>query len=61
MTTQISRNILLTLSYDGTNFSGWQRQGSMRENVDGHSPRTVQGIIETALEKLHRQATAVYG
>ncbi|GHU15643.1 tRNA pseudouridine synthase A [Spirochaetia bacterium] len=38
------RNIKLLIAYDGTDFSGWQRQ-------DGR--RTVQGTIETALEKIH--------
>lgn len=34
------RNILLTISYDGTNFAGWQRQSDQR---------TVQGTLEDAL------------
>ena len=39
------RNILLTISYDGTNFCGWQKQ-------DGQ--RTVQGEIEKVLEIVHK-------
>jgi tRNA pseudouridine38-40 synthase len=31
------RNLKLTLSYDGTDFSGWQRQSSAR---------TVQQVLE---------------
>ena len=41
------RNIKLLIAYDGTDFNGWQRQ-------DGHVKlRTVQGVIEQALKKLH--------
>ena len=40
----MERNIKLTIAYDGTDFCGWQRQ---------EKERTVQGVIEDALEKLH--------
>jgi tRNA pseudouridine38-40 synthase len=40
----MNRNIKLITAYDGTDFCGWQRQ---------ESERTVQGIIEQALEKMH--------
>ena len=43
-----SRNILLTISYDGTDFCGWQRQD---DKAGGEAGRTVQGEIEKALEK----------
>jgi len=39
----MERNIKLTIAYDGTDFCGWQRQDC----------RTVQGVIEDALEKMH--------
>jgi tRNA pseudouridine38-40 synthase len=44
------RNIKLTLAYDGTNFSGWQRQAG---------DRTVQAVIEDALQKIHKSRTVI--
>lgn len=37
------RNLLLTIAYDGTNFSGWQRQ---------NGKRTVCGTVEEALARV---------
>lgn len=52
------RNILLTISYDGTDFCGWQRQDSAeKKNVF----RTVQGEVESALEKLLKTSVVLYG
>jgi len=51
------RNILLTISYDGTDFCGWQRQDHDNDEVT----RTVQGEIEAALEKIHKEKTILYG
>lgn len=56
------RNILLTLSYDGTDFCGWQRQDF--KSADGTKPkyvRTVQAEIEKALEKVLKVPTKLYG
>jgi tRNA pseudouridine38-40 synthase len=39
-----ARNIKLLIAYDGTDFCGWQRQ---------ENGRTVQGVIEDALFKMH--------
>jgi tRNA pseudouridine38-40 synthase len=39
----LMRNIKLTLSYDGTDFHGWQRQAGLR---------TVQEVLEAALAQL---------
>lgn len=54
-----SRNILLTISYDGTDFCGWQRQDDAAGH--GEAERTVQGEIEKALEKIHKEKTQLYG
>lgn len=52
------RNILLSISYDGTDFCGWQRQDSAeKKNVF----RTVQGEVEAALEKLLKTSVVLYG
>jgi len=44
-------NIRVTLAYDGTGFAGWQIQ---------KDKRTVQGEVETALEKMHRRRVKIY-
>ncbi|MDR2052444.1 MAG: tRNA pseudouridine(38-40) synthase TruA [Treponema sp.] len=50
------RNIKLTIAYDGTDFHGFQRQG------DAHDKnRTVQGVIEDALAKLHKRPVVLTG
>ncbi len=52
------RNILLTISYDGTDFCGWQRQDFADK---GKAVRTVQQTVEDALEKLHKQKLNLQG
>lgn len=52
------RNILLKISYDGTDFCGWQRQDDVK---GGEAERTVQGELEKALEKMHKQKIILYG
>ena len=47
------RNIRLLLAYDGTDFLGWQRQEE--------GTRTVQGIVEEALEKIHKEPVNLTG
>ena len=52
------QNILLTVSYDGTDFCGWQRQD---KSDYGNPVRTVQGEIETALYKMFSKKIPLYG
>jgi tRNA pseudouridine38-40 synthase len=53
-----SRNIRLVISYDGTDFSGWQRQDGSGQCK---TRRTVQGELEKALEKIHKHPVAITG
>src|SRR5215510_12898263 len=46
------RNIKLIIAYDGTDFCGWQRQ---------EKERTVQAVIEHALEKMHGKPVNLTG
>ncbi len=46
------RTVQIVLHYDGSGFSGWQRQPEQR---------TVQGVVEQALERLCGQPTAAVG
>ena len=53
----ISRNIALKISYDGTDFLGWQRQS---ERAAGKG-RTVQEEIEKALAVMHGHPVPLVG
>jgi tRNA pseudouridine38-40 synthase len=46
------RNIRLALSYDGSDFAGWQRQ---------KNARSVQGELERALERMHGHGVPTVG
>ncbi len=46
----MTRNVKLVLAYDGTDFSGWQRQSN---------DRSAQEALETALAKMHGHPVAV--
>jgi tRNA pseudouridine38-40 synthase len=48
----MSRNILLRLAYDGTDFSGYQLQAK--------GERTVQGVLEGALRRMHGKKVTTY-
>lgn len=52
------QNVLLKVSYDGTDFCGWQRQDNAG---GGEAFRTVQGEIEKALFKIHKFPVSLYG
>ena len=51
------RTILLTISYDGTDFCGWQKQ---KETITG-KVRTVQEELEKALEIIHKTPVQACG
>lgn len=53
----IGRNIQVLAAYDGTDFCGWQKQ----ENAGASPVRTVQGIIERALETMHHEPVRLTG
>ena len=46
------KNYRIVLSYDGTDFHGWQRQPDRR---------TVQGVVEAALHKITQKKITVHG
>ena len=48
--------IKLTISYDGTDFVGWQRQ-----NLPGANNRSVQGELERQLRLLLHQPVSLQG
>ncbi|MCL2128175.1 MAG: tRNA pseudouridine synthase A [Treponema sp.] len=54
------RNIRLLIAYDGTGFQGWQKQAA-GPGPEGGPGRTVQAVIEGALERMHRHPVALTG
>jgi tRNA pseudouridine38-40 synthase len=60
----MSRNIRLLIAYDGTGFSGWQRQDKRSPPSGSAGPpasRTVQGVLEEALGKIHKHPVNLTG
>jgi tRNA pseudouridine38-40 synthase len=53
------RTIKLIIAYDGTDFLGWQRQAGQAARFC--EARTVQSVIESALEKMHGHPVALAG
>jgi tRNA pseudouridine38-40 synthase len=60
-TEETLRNIRLLIAYDGTDFSGWQRQEGKNGGGQTKRERTVQGEIESALAVLHKHPIALTG
>lgn len=61
------RTILLTVSYDGTDYCGWQRQSpngnNSKDSGQNHkiSVPTIQEKIEDALCKIHKEPIVIVG
>jgi tRNA pseudouridine38-40 synthase len=55
------RTIKLIIAYDGTDFLGWQRQTARFYEARFCEARTVQAVIESALEKMHGHPVALAG
>ena len=49
----VKKNMALLIQYDGSRYDGWQRQG----NTDN----TIQGRLETVLEKMTGSFQEVHG
>ena len=49
----MKRNIRLTISYDGSRYDGWQKQGN--------TSNTIQGKLEAVLERMTGVPTEVHG
>jgi tRNA pseudouridine38-40 synthase len=56
------RTLKLTISYDGTRFVGWQRQGRVegRRSVEGEG-ESIQGLLEDALARFEGAPVTVHG
>jgi len=55
------RNIKLTIEYDGKNYAGWQRQSSRKSKVISHKHRTIQEVLENALQGILREKICLIG
>jgi len=53
---QSQRTLKFTLAYDGTRYAGWQAQRHA-----GQQPRTIQAILEAALQRILQEKVSVIG
>ena len=49
------RNLKLEIEYDGTNYCGWQVQNCRTSHVAGSTAKSIQEIIERAIQKILRE------
>ena len=54
------KRVMLTVSYDGTNYSGWQVQPG-RETIEGGINRCISGLTGGALEVIGASRTGSRG
>lgn len=54
------RTLKLTLTYDGTRFVGWQRQGRVEGRVESEG-ESIQGLLEAALARFEGAPVVVHG
>ena len=46
----MSRNIKMTIAYDGTRYNGWQRQGNTENTIQGKLERILSNFFEEEIE-----------
>ncbi|HQP91132.1 MAG TPA: tRNA pseudouridine(38-40) synthase TruA [Candidatus Omnitrophota bacterium] len=51
----------ITISYDGTNYCGWQTQDSRQSSVISHQKKTIQSELEKALNKIFKKEIKIEG
>lgn len=54
-------NIRLVIEYEGTDYSGWQRQTRIKDPGSRIQKKTIQGILEWALSKITKERIRVIG
>jgi len=54
-------NIRLVIEYEGTDYSGWQRQTRIKDPGSRIQKKTIQGILEETLSKITKERIRVIG
>lgn len=54
-------NIRLTIEYEGTDYSGWQRQTRLQAPGSRLQKKTIQGVLEKALSKITKEKIKIIG